>query len=149
MGTRIRDPKRTRRKILAAGYKEFYHRGYLGGSLNRIVESAGITKGALFHHFPGKKELGYAVLEEMLYPAVKDWWIDPLADTEDPVSVMQGILRRFRRLIDHEKPEDGYLYNGCPICNYAVEMAPLDDGFRERLDRLYACLLYTSDAADE
>ena len=73
----------------------------------------------------------------MLYPAVKEWWIDPLADTDDPVAVMQDILRRFRRLIDHEKPEDGYLRNGCPICNYAVEMAPLDEGFRERLDQLY------------
>ena len=48
---RVRDPKRTRRKILEASYREFYRHGFQGGSINRIVEAAGITKGALFHHF--------------------------------------------------------------------------------------------------
>ncbi|NNC88557.1 MAG: TetR/AcrR family transcriptional regulator [Akkermansiaceae bacterium] len=134
---RRRDPARTRRKLLAAGYREFYRHGFQGGSLKRIVESAGITKGALFHHFAGKKELGYAVLEEFLYPAVKSWWVEPLAASDDPVPVMQSIFGRFRKLLDQEKAEEGYLFNGCPICNYAAEMAPLDDGFRERLDRLY------------
>ena len=63
---RVRDPKRTRRKILEASYREFYRHGFQGGSINRIVDAAGITKGALFHHFTGKNELGYAVLDELM-----------------------------------------------------------------------------------
>ena len=75
---RVRDPKRTRRKILEASYREFYRHGFQGGSNNRIVDAAGITKGALFHHFSGKNELGYAVLDELMIPAIKNWWVEPL-----------------------------------------------------------------------
>jgi len=137
MTRRVRDPQRTRRKVLEAAYREFYHNGFQGGSLNRIVDAAGITKGALFHHFSGKRELGYAVVKEFLVPAVNYWWIQPLAKTEDPVPAIQAILRRYRKHVEQETPESGFVYNGCPICNYAAEMSPLDEGFRERLEDLY------------
>jgi len=53
-----RAPKETRRRILKAAFGEFYRNGFQGGSLNRIVEGAGTTKGALFHHFEGKALAG-------------------------------------------------------------------------------------------
>ncbi len=137
MSRRVRDPKRTRRMVLEAGYREFYRYGFQGGSLNRIVDTAGITKGALFHHFSSKNELGYAVVEEFLVPAVNSWWIQPLAETRDPIPAIQDILRRFRKHVEQETPETGFVFNGCPVCNYAAEMSPLDEGFRERLAQLY------------
>ena len=54
----VRAPQLSRRKILEAAFAEFYANGFQGGSLNHIVEMAGTTKGALFHHFDGKQELG-------------------------------------------------------------------------------------------
>ncbi len=134
---RVRDPKRTRRKVLEASYREFYRHGFQGGSINRIVTAAGITKGALFHHFAGKNELGYAVLDEFLTPAVNNWWVEPLHDAGDPVQALRNILKRFLKRIEEEDPEAGFLFNGCPICNLAVEMSPLDEGFRERLGTIY------------
>ncbi|MBJ07074.1 MAG: TetR family transcriptional regulator [Verrucomicrobiaceae bacterium] len=134
---RLRDPKRTRRKVLEASYREFYRHGFQGGSLNRIVAAAGITKGALFHHFAGKNELGYAVLDEFLLGAVNNWWVDPLHDTEDPIPVLRKILARFLKRVEEENPESGFLFNGCPICNFAVEMSPLDEGFRKRIGSIY------------
>ncbi len=89
---RVRDPKRTRRKILEASYREFYRHGFQGGSINRIVEAAGITKGALFHHFAGKNELGYAVLDEPMIPAIKNWWVEPLEKGEDPLAFVDEVL---------------------------------------------------------
>ena len=123
--------------MLEASYSEFYRNGFQGGSLNRIVTAAGITKGALFHHFSGKNQLGYAVLEEFLAPAVNHWWVEPLLNTEDPVPALQKILQRFIKKIEDENPETGFLFNGCPICNFAVEMSPLDEGFRSRLGKIY------------
>lgn len=134
---RTRDPKRTRSKVLQASYSEFYRNGFQGGSLNRIVTSAGITKGALFHHFAGKNDLGYAILEEYLAPAVHHWWVEPLLETDDPVPALQAILDRFLKKIEDETPEVGFVFNGCPIGNFAVEMSPLDEGFRTRLESIY------------
>lgn len=137
MPTRVRDPKRTRRKVLEAAYREFYHHGFQGGSLNNIVREAGITKGALFHHFSGKNALGYAIIDEFLLPAIRKWWVEPLADAEEPLKAIKEVFRRFRQRVEQENPEAGFVTNGCPICNLAAEMAPLDEGFRTRLDELY------------
>ena len=106
---RVRDPKRTRRKILEASYREFYRHGFQGGSINRIVEAAGITKGALFHHFDGKHGLGYAVLDELMIPAIKNWWVEPLEKGDDPLSTLRDILQRFIKRVEGEVPETGFL----------------------------------------
>jgi AcrR family transcriptional regulator len=66
MSTVTRNPEATRARILEAAFQEFYHHGFQGGSLNRIADAAGATKGALFHHFDGKNALGYAVVDEVL-----------------------------------------------------------------------------------
>src|SRR5882724_1592552 len=75
--TALRKPEKTRRKILEAAFAEFYKNGFQGGSINHIVEEAGATKGALFHHFKGKNDLGYAVVREVIQPQLKARWSDP------------------------------------------------------------------------
>jgi TetR/AcrR family transcriptional repressor of nem operon len=70
--TPAKAPESTRRRILAAAFAEFYKNGFQGGSLNHIVATAGATKGALFHHFAGKQELGYAVVDEIITPLLME-----------------------------------------------------------------------------
>jgi TetR/AcrR family transcriptional regulator, transcriptional repressor for nem operon len=128
-----RTPEVTRRKILDAAFAEFYASGFQGGSLNHIVEVAGTTKGALFHHFDSKHDLGYAVLDEVIGPLLLARWLDPLADSTDPISDMQ---RAFRRYVEADIAT-GHWLQGCPLNNVAQEMSPLDEGFHQRINRLY------------
>lgn len=130
---RLRQPDVTRQKILDAAFREFYRHGFQGGSLNRLVETAGVTKGALFHHFAGKQELGYAVVDEVIEPLLMRRWLGDLRGAADPLSVMQGAFRRFAG----EDIESGHYVDGCPLNNLAQEMSPLDEGFRGRIDALY------------
>lgn len=117
-----------------SAFAEFYRHGFQGGSLNRIVEAAAATKGALFHHFPdGKQQLGYAVVDEVIEPLLMQRWLDPLDGTTDPLDVLKRSFRRFVR----EDIESGAWVQGCPLNNLAQEMSPLDEGFRTRIDRLY------------
>ena len=131
--THIRAPEATRRKILEAAFWEFYAQGFQGGSLNHIVESAGTTKGALFHHFDGKQELGYAVVDEIIGPLLLTRWLDPVVDSADPVADIQ---RAFRRIVE-EDICSGHWLQGCPLNNLAQEMSPLDQGFHVRINQLY------------
>ena len=127
-------PEATRRKILAAAFEEFYKSGFQGGSLNHIVEVAGTTKGALFHHFAGKQELGYTVVDEIIGPILKQRWLDALADSTNPIADLKRAFRQFVK----EDIASGHFVQGCPLNNLAQEMSPLDEGFRKRIDRLYA-----------
>jgi TetR/AcrR family transcriptional regulator, transcriptional repressor for nem operon len=126
-------PQATRRKILTAAFDEFYKHGFQGGSLNHIVELAGTTKGALFHHFAGKQELGYAVVDEIIGPTLKQRWLDPLTTSTNPIAYLKRAFRQFVK----EDVESGAFVQGCPLNNLAQEMSPLDAGFRKRIDKLY------------
>jgi TetR/AcrR family transcriptional repressor of nem operon len=134
MATTAKAPEATRQKILMAAFMEFYKHGFQGGSLNHIVEAAGTTKGALFHHFAGKQELGYAVVDEIIGPILKQRWLDPMAVSHDPIA---DFKRAFRQYIK-EDIGTGHFVQGCPLNNLAQEMSPLDEGFRKRIDKLYA-----------
>lgn len=121
----------TRRLILETAFEEFYQHGFQGGSINRIVANAGITKGALFHHFEGKNDLGYRVVDEVIRPQIEERWIKPLAQSDDPVRTLRQILYGFGDST-HKK-----LCNGCALNNLAQEMSPLDEGFRARINGIY------------
>src|SRR3954469_7836451 len=90
-----RTPEATRQKILMAAFHEFYKNGFQGGSLNHIVESAGTTKGALFHHFSGKQELGYAVIDEIIGPILKQRWLYPLTGAGNPIADLKQAFRQY------------------------------------------------------
>ncbi|HEY1938690.1 MAG TPA: TetR/AcrR family transcriptional regulator [Candidatus Angelobacter sp.] len=116
-----------------AAFAEFYKNGFQGGSLNHIVEAAGITKGALFHHFAGKQELGYAVVDEIVGPILQERWLTPLANSKDPITDLKQAFRQYIKA----DIESGHFVQGCPLNNLAQEMSPLDEEFHARIDKLY------------
>jgi AcrR family transcriptional regulator len=104
------------------------HYGFQASSLDRILRSAGVTKGALYHHFGSKLELGYAVVEEVLRPAVLGKWAPPLLRPGNPLDAIKQILQQ----VITDADDDALRY-GSPLNNLAQEMSPVDEGFRTRI----------------
>lgn len=125
---RTRDPEKTRALILDAAFREIYENGFQGVSIDRIIKKTNLTKGAFFHYFSTKSDLGYAIVDEVLGEMVLDRWIRPLAAYKNPV---QGILKRFKILTDAMSDEN--LICGCPLNNLAQEMSSVDPVFREKI----------------
>jgi AcrR family transcriptional regulator len=122
---RGRDPDVTRDKLLQAAFEEIYRRGFQAASLDTILAKAGVTKGALYHHFPDKASLGYAVVDEVVKGFLLERWGVLEPPSRDPVTTLQRILRRrAANLTAHE------VELGCPLNNLAQEMSPLDQRFR-------------------
>jgi AcrR family transcriptional regulator len=62
--TKAEQREQTTRALVAHARELFAERGYAHTSVAEISAAAGVTKGALFHHFSGKEDLSRAVLKQ-------------------------------------------------------------------------------------
>lgn len=122
----------TRDKIILSAFNEIYKHGFQAASLSNILKNTGITKGALYHHFDNKIELGYAVIDEVIRETIYSTWIAPLNNTDDPITVLKNIIIHSGSFITEED-----VCLGCPLNNLAQEMSPIDEGFRDRIAGIY------------
>lgn len=125
-----RTPDATRQKLVERAFEEIHRNGFRAASLDSILADAGMTKGALYHHFENKAELGYAVVEEVVRPRIEEMW-RPVLEAASPIDAAIRLIRERLR----ERSEMA-LTLGCPFNNLSQEMCGVDDGFRERLSAI-------------
>ncbi len=127
---RLRDPERTRERLLQAAFHEVRRKGFRGAGINTILAATNVTKGALYHHFGSKEALGHAIVDEIIAELVRDRWLHPLLGDGHPIDILIGIVRRM-------PSRPAALRESCPLLNLSQEMSPLDEQFRKRLERLF------------
>jgi AcrR family transcriptional regulator len=130
---RTNDPEGLRQKVLDAAEEAFQARGYHATSLGDLMQAAGVTGGALHHHFPTKKAIGLAVINERVAQAVEETWIKPV---QTAVTARQGVFGVFAAVAG-ELERQGFV-RGCPLNNLAHELSLADPEFREALARIFA-----------
>ncbi|GAB3990649.1 TetR/AcrR family transcriptional regulator [Actinoallomurus acanthiterrae] len=63
MDRRVDRGQATRQHLIEVATELFADRGYEGTSIEAVLERAGMSRGSLYHHFPGKDRLFEAVVE--------------------------------------------------------------------------------------
>jgi len=121
----------TRKLILDNAFELVYRRGYQVTSIDDIIATTQVTKGAFYYHFKNKDEMGLAVINEVMYPGMYHSMVQPLLASADPVkeiyAMMKGLLLGNPFFI---------VQYGCPAVNLVEEMAPVNEQFRAALHRL-------------
>ncbi|MBF0454487.1 MAG: TetR/AcrR family transcriptional regulator [Magnetococcales bacterium] len=127
-----RTPDETRELLLDAAFHEIYFNGFQGASLTTILAKTNLTKGALYHHFKNKKALGYAVIDECFPKKLDQIFFRPLRDEDDFFAGYE------RALLECDPEWKRMLVRyGSPGFKLAQEMSHLDEGFQNRLDRIF------------
>ena len=62
---RVRQAEATRKLLVDVARENFTQRGYAATSIDDVIHQAGVARGALYHHFPGKEALFRAVYEQV------------------------------------------------------------------------------------
>lgn len=130
--TRANDPEGMRRRVVEAAAQAFQSRGYASATMQEITQEVGATGGAVYHHFPTKKSLALAVINERVAEDVAATWLRPLAAAP---SAAQGLAAVFKA-IAAELDARGAV-QGCPVNNLALELSLADEDFRAGLDALF------------
>ncbi len=127
----IKQPDQSRNTILQAAYCEIHRKGYQAASIADILSDTGLTKGALYHHFPTKHALGLAVIEEIIGDRLGRLLSDPIRESEKPIDALLYLIIH----VDQQVPAD-YMELGCPLNNLMQEMSPLDHEFKSKLNAI-------------
>lgn len=115
----------TRKYILEKAFNLIYINGYQATSIDRIIETTKVTKGAFYYHFKTKEEMGIAMIKAIIFPGIKNDLVLPLADYDDPI---EGILQTLKKsLLSTSRNE---ISNGSPINNIMQEMVPISKAFQ-------------------
>jgi TetR/AcrR family transcriptional regulator, cholesterol catabolism regulator len=59
------EPARTRELLIESALTLFGEKGFRGTSVQEIVQSAGLTKGAFYHHFASKEDVLWLIQNEL------------------------------------------------------------------------------------
>ena len=134
----------TRERILHQMFTDIRKNGFQGLRADKVVADMGITKGALYHYFSNKQEIGTAVLDEIIRPNYLAAFRRLDQHAGDPITFLQ-------EHIDHlaQAATDEDIALGCPLNNLAQEMSPLDETFRLRMKHIVEQIEHSVAAALE
>lgn len=103
MATKYGPRGNRRQRIIEAAIKAFAAKNYDGASVTDIANAAGITKRAIYRYFATKRELFYAVRNEVYATIVSNLWKE-LPETSDFVELADALMRNHLRF-SLENPE--------------------------------------------
>jgi TetR/AcrR family transcriptional regulator, transcriptional repressor for nem operon len=122
-----RDGSATRERILDAAQRIVLERGFAATSVDAVLAEAPATKGAFFHHFPSKNDLGRALLER--YAAADERMLDDFmaaaeAESDDPAEQLVAFVRHYEQAADELAPTQP----GCLFVSFIYESQLAGDG---------------------
>jgi AcrR family transcriptional regulator len=109
----------TRAALIAAARSLFAERGYAGVGTEEIVRAAGVTRGALYHHFAGKRELFEAVYEQIEIELAERIATGALrAGAESPLDAMRAGAEMFLQACTEPEAQRIVLLDGPSVLGW-------------------------------
>ena len=121
-----------RDRILDAGLKVMFYKGYIGSGVRDIVAEAAAPQGSFTNHFRSKEAFAQEVLDRY-FDHVKAF-----AQALDDESLSpRARLRRYLDIITERLAADHFA-RGCLIADFSLEAAPQSEMLRARLAAIFA-----------
>jgi AcrR family transcriptional regulator len=109
---------KTERALRRAGRALFAENGFLGTPAEDIVKAAGLTRGALYHHFAGKEGLFERVLEDVMRE-LHERLRRAGSRAKDPLSALKAGIHEFLEACSEESNRRLLLIDGPSVLGWA------------------------------
>lgn len=121
----------TRNYIIQKSFELIYKNGYQSTSIDDIIATTRVTKGAFFYHFKSKEEMGLAVIKEKMSPSMVAF---STAVLKNPGNVRINLYKMMEALL--LKNDFFIVEYGCPVVNLVEEMSAINSAFQKSLKRV-------------
>ena len=102
MNRNVARGRETREHFVRVATRLFTTHGYEGTSIEAVLQETGASRGSLYHHFPGKEALFFAVLEDLEGRVIAEMTAG-VAELTDPVEALRtACLAWIRLAVDPE-----------------------------------------------
>jgi TetR/AcrR family transcriptional regulator, transcriptional repressor for nem operon len=126
----------TRSRILSTAREMFHGRSYADVGIQEICAAARVQKGSFYHHFPSKRDLALAVIDDM----ADEWANGFVAEAFDaelpPVERLDYLIDAAYYWQKASTDLEGRM-RGCLFGNLALEMSTRDDVMRAKLNYVF------------
>lgn len=119
----------TRLNMLKKSFELIYAKGYQNASIDDILATTQVTKGAFYYHFKNKDEMGLAIINELMKPTLTKSFIEPLQNAANALDTIYDLMHYLLFEDDFLKVE-----HGCPAANFTQEMTPWNEDFSKALN---------------
>lgn len=135
---RSRIQEKNRQAILAAALQEFSAQGFAGTTIDRIAETAGLSKPNVLYYFPSKEAIHSTLLDQLL-----DLWLAPLRELQaqgDPVEQLLAYAKR-KLQMSRDYPQESRLFAN-EVLQGAPRLGPMLGGaLRDLVDEKSALIV--------
>lgn len=119
------DALTTKNELLDAAERLFSERGVSNTSMMQVAEAAGVTRGAIYHHFENKLDLIYALMERVSLP------VDEMRDElraqlpDEPLRQLRERSLHVVHQVQHDPHMQALVNILCHKCEYVEDTLPI------------------------
>ena len=125
----------TKQVIVNKAFNLFYENGFKTTSIDKIMKETTFSKGAFYHHYKNKKELGLEVISLKVQNRVVKGMILPLKEPGNAFKLIEDVfINRLKEFSFYDKE------HGCPMNNLINEIGNSEIAYQKALKNINNCI---------
>ena len=99
----------TMHRMQVKGLELFYKQGYYNTSVDDILKSLSLSKGAFYHHFQSKEDFFISIVQNLIVQKVYSMLIEPVESSENPFRAIEACFDNALETAEHNEMDYGFV----------------------------------------
>ncbi|WP_276389081.1 TetR/AcrR family transcriptional regulator [Eudoraea chungangensis] len=122
----------TMHKLQVKGLELFYQNGYYNTSVDDILKSLSLSKGAFYYHFQSKEDFFISIIQSLIVRKVYSTLIEPIEGKENPFLVIDKCFENSLETAEHNEMDYGFI-----LGNFLTEFNRRNETISKYLTDIY------------
>lgn len=99
----------TMHRMQATGLELFYKQGYYNTSIDDILKTLSLSKGAFYYHFSSKEDFFISIIQNLLFQKVYGMLVAPMENSGNPLTKIETCLENALETAEHNENDYGFV----------------------------------------